>query len=52
DALLQPGSLHFLGRVIEAQAYTMGFQDSFLITAVVFIFALVPAFMLGNSKKQ
>ena len=52
EGLLQPGSLHFLGRVIEAQAYTMGFKDSFMITAVVFVCALVPAFMLGKGKKK
>ena len=28
-----PGALHFLGKVTHAQAYTMGFRDSFLITA-------------------
>ena len=35
-------ALNFLGRVVYAQAYTMGFRDSFLITAVVFTIGLIP----------
>jgi hypothetical protein len=34
--------------VIHAQAYTMGFRDSFLITAIVFTFALIPAWIMGR----
>ena len=52
EGLLRPGSLHFLGRVIEAQANTLGFQDGFMIIAVVFVCALVPALMLGNSRSK
>jgi len=52
EELLRPGSLHFLGRVIEAQANTMGFKDGFMIIAVVFVCALLPALMLGKSKKN
>lgn len=52
DVLLRPGSLHFLGRVIEAQADTMGFKDGFMIIAVVFVCALLPALMLGKSRKK
>jgi len=44
-----PAALHFLGRVIHAQAYTMGFRDSFLIVAVVFTLGLVPAWIMGRS---
>jgi DHA2 family multidrug resistance protein len=42
------GALHFLGRVVYAQAYTMGFRDSFLITAVVFTLGLIPAWIMGR----
>lgn len=52
EALLRPGSLHFLSRVIEAQATTLGFKDGFLIIAVVFVCALLPALMLGKSRKK
>ena len=51
DAVVQPGALHFLGRVIEAQAQTMGFQDGFMIIAVVFVAAFLPAMMLGCERK-
>ena len=50
DATLQPGALHFLGRVIEAQANTMGFQDGFMILTAVFICALIPAWSLGRGR--
>ena len=38
-----------LGRMVEAQANTMGFQDGFLITGVVFILALIPAYILARA---
>jgi len=44
------GALHFLDRVVYAQAYTLGFRDSFLITAVVFTFGLIPAWIMGRAK--
>jgi DHA2 family multidrug resistance protein len=43
------GAMHFLGQVIHAQAYTMGFRDSFLIVAVVFTLALIPAWIMGSN---
>ncbi len=52
EALLQPGSLYFLSQVIQAQANTLGFKDGFLIIAVVFVCALVPALLLGEAKKK
>lgn len=48
--LQMAGALHFLGRVVHAQAYTMGFRDSFLIVAVVFTLALVPAWIMGRTR--
>ena len=51
DAVLQPGALHFLGRVVEAQAQTMGFQDGFMIIAVVFVAALLPAILMGKGSR-
>ncbi len=52
DSLLQPGSLHFLGRVLAAQANTLGFKDGFMIIVVVFVLALIPAMMLGRTPKN
>ena len=51
DAVLQRGALHYLGRVIEAQAQTMGFQDGFMVITVVFVAAIIPATMLGRGRK-
>ena len=44
------GALHYLGRMVYAQAYTMGFRDSFLITAVVFTLGLIPAWIMGRKS--
>jgi EmrB/QacA subfamily drug resistance transporter len=46
--LQMAGALHFLGRVVYAQAYTMGFRDSFMITAVIFTIGLIPAWIMGR----
>ena len=44
------GALDYLGRVVYAQAYTQGFRDSFLICALAFALALIPAWMMGRTK--
>ncbi|MCC7486732.1 MAG: DHA2 family efflux MFS transporter permease subunit [Burkholderiales bacterium] len=44
------GALHYLGKVIYAQAYTMGFRDSFVIIAVVYTLALLPAWIMGRVR--
>ncbi|MBL4719663.1 MAG: DHA2 family efflux MFS transporter permease subunit [Alphaproteobacteria bacterium] len=44
-----PMALHHLGRVVEAQASTMGFQDGFIVTSVVFLLALIPAYILARA---
>jgi DHA2 family multidrug resistance protein len=48
ESLQMPGALHFLGRVIYAQAYTMGFRDCFLIVAFIFTLGLIPAWIMGR----
>jgi len=48
--LQMPGALHFLDRVVYAQAYTLGFRDSFLIVALVFMLALIPAWIMGRTR--
>ena len=45
-------ALHYLGRVVQAQAYTMGFRDSFLIVALVFALALIPAWIMGRTREN
>ena len=46
ENLLLPMSLHFLDKVLYSQALTFGFQDGFLILSMVFLLALVPAYLL------
>ncbi len=47
EAARASGALHYLGRVIEAQANTLGFQDGFMLITAVFLGALIPAWVLG-----
>lgn len=46
-----PLALDYLGRVIYAQAQTLGYQDSFLILAAVFVLALPLAWVLGRARR-
>ena len=43
------GSLDYLSKVIYAQANTLGFQDTFLVIAVVALIAVGPAWMIGKA---
>ncbi len=45
------GALHYLGRVLQAQASTAGFQDSFLLCGVIFVVALIPAWIMGRERR-
>jgi len=51
-ALHEPGALHYLGQVVHAQANTLGFQDGFVLIAIVFLFAMIPAWILGRAQKS
>jgi DHA2 family multidrug resistance protein len=46
--LQSSGALHYLGDVIYAQAYTMAFRDCFLMVTLVFMLALIPAWIMGR----
>jgi len=48
EDLQAAGALHYLGTLIQAQAFTAGFRDSFLVVAIVFVVALVPAWLMGR----
>jgi len=52
EDLQGPGALHFLGKVVHAQAYTMGFRDSFLLVAIVYVLAVIPAWIMGRAKSR
>ena len=45
-----PMALYHLGQVLEAQANTFGFQDAFMLTGIVFIGALIPAYILSRAR--
>jgi len=47
-----PAALHYLGEVIEAQASARGFSDGFLMIAVVFVLAVIPAWNLGKTRRR
>lgn len=49
--LQSAGALHFLGRVVYAQAYTIAFRDCFLIVTLVFMLALIPAWIMGRRAR-
>jgi len=46
-ALHTPVALDYLGKVVHAQANTLGFQDGFSALAIVFLLAIVPATVLA-----
>jgi len=50
DVLTNSGALNYLGKVIEAQALTLGYQDGFIMISIVFCLALIPAWVLGRAK--
>ncbi len=45
-------ALDFLGQVVHAQAQGFAFQYCFLALAVVFLIALLPAWLLGQAQKR
>jgi EmrB/QacA subfamily drug resistance transporter len=45
------GALHFLGRVVYAQASTLGFRDCFMLLTLIFVLALIPAWVMGRKKR-
>ncbi len=52
EALHQTGALDYLRSIIHAQANTFGFQDAFMIIVVVFVLALIPAWILRQTREK
>lgn len=52
ERVLHPGALNYLSHMIYAQAQTFGYQDAFLGLCVVFILALIPAYVLGRAGSR
>ncbi len=47
-----PAAFWFLGQALYSQAATLAFRDGFLITAGVFLLALLPTWVLGVALKR
>ena len=45
-------ALDYLGKVVHAQANTMGFQDGFVAIGLVFLVAMIPATILGWTLRR
>ena len=43
-------ALDYLSNIVQAQALTLGFKDSFLALAVVFVAALIPTWVFSRAK--
>ena len=52
EATQAPVALEYLGQIVAAQASTLGYQDGFSIIMVVFLMALVPAWILGRRSAR
>ena len=50
EAVQQHGALHYLGEVIYAQGITRAFQDGFLVLAIAYLIALIPAWILSQTR--
>jgi hypothetical protein len=46
------GALHFLGKVVYAQAYTLGFRDCFMLVTLIFVLAWIPAWAMGRRRAR
>ena len=47
-----PGAVHFMRRMLYPWAQTKAFQDGFLVVAVLFLLALIPAYIVGTYKRR
>ena len=52
DTAAAAGSLHFLGKVIYAKATLFGFRDAFVVIGIVFFIGIIPALVMGYSRKR
>jgi DHA2 family multidrug resistance protein len=50
EAVQQQGALHYLGEVIYAQGITRAFQDGFLVLAIAYLIAVIPAWILSQTR--
>jgi hypothetical protein len=50
EVIRQASALDYLGRMVQAQGGMMGYRDSFLAVAAIFLVALVPALMMRQRR--
>ena len=51
ESARQPIALDYLERMVTAQASNAGYTDGFMVIAIVFLVALIPAWILGKVRK-
>jgi DHA2 family multidrug resistance protein len=51
EALLGPGALHQLGQTLYEQATMIAYRDGFLLVAVFFFCAMIPAWFLNKTRE-
>ncbi len=52
DVHLKSGALNYLGKMVHAQATTLGFQDAFLALAILFVLAMIPAWFMARATDR
>jgi len=50
SSVQQSGALHYLGEVIYAQGITRAFQDGFMVLAIAYLLAVIPAWILSQTR--
>ena len=51
EALMNRLALEHLSQMVKTQATTMAFQDGFMMIAMVFVFAMIPAWIMSRSNR-
>tara|TARA_B100000676_G_scaffold261025_1_gene271125 strand:+ start:9390 stop:10943 length:1554 start_codon:yes stop_codon:yes gene_type:complete len=52
EVVQHPGALHYLSDVVYAQGITRAFQDGFWVLAIVYLIALIPAWILSQTRRR
>ncbi len=52
QALQDPVALNYLGKVVHAQANTLGFQDGFIAVAIASTLTVLPTLLLSRIKRR
>jgi predicted MFS family arabinose efflux permease len=52
EAIQQQGAIHYLSQVIYAQGITRAFQDGFMVLAIAYLIAVIPAWILSQTRAK